>query len=165
MNACTHRPIYPAYINLRTGLLYTSTGVFISVVTYSVYCLTMVWLCTIHDMHIFLRHTCILYEIQVHASYNPLSTRPHQNVVWYNNSWLGFLKILNYVPKEREQLFAKNEPSFGTVKCCDGSWIGTILDKIICEFSNWQHIQTLQRLKITILGADWQLFRLERIAN
>ena len=26
---------------------------------------------------------------------NPFSTRPHQNVVWYNNSWLGFLKILN----------------------------------------------------------------------
>ena len=22
-----------------------------------------------------------------------LSTKPHQNVVWYNNSWLGFLKI------------------------------------------------------------------------
>ena len=37
---------------------------------------------------------------------NPLSTRPHQNVVWYNNSWLGFLKILNYVPKEREKFSA-----------------------------------------------------------
>ena len=52
---------------------------------------------------------------------NPLSTRPHQNVVWYNNSWLGFLNILNYVPKEREKYTAKNEPSFVTVKCCDGS--------------------------------------------
>ena len=40
--------------------------------------------------------------------------------------------------------------------------IGTILAKIICESSNWQHIQ---RLKITILGANWQLFRLERIAK
>ena len=30
------------------------------------------------------------------------------------------------------------------------------------QFSNWQHIQ---RLKVTILGANWQLFRLERIAN
>ena len=39
-------------------------------------------------------------------------------------------------------------------------WI--ILGKIICESSNWQHIQ---RLKITILGANWQLFRLERIAK
>ena len=39
--------------------------------------------------------------------------------------------------------------------------IGIILSKIICESSNWQHIQ---RLKITILGANWQLFRLERIA-
>ena len=29
-----------------------------------------------------------------------------------------------------------------------------ILGEIICESSNWQHIQ---RLKITILGANWQL--------
>ena len=54
-------------------------------------------------------------------AFNPLSTRPHENVVWYNNSWLGFLKILNYVPKEREKYTAKNESSFVTVKCCDGS--------------------------------------------
>ena len=33
----------------------------------------------------------------------------------------GFLKILDYVPKERENFSAKNEPSFVTVKCCDGS--------------------------------------------
>ena len=52
---------------------------------------------------------------------NPLSTKPHKNVVWYNNSWLDFLKILNYVPKEREKYTAKNEPSFVTGKCCDGS--------------------------------------------
>ena len=41
---------------------------------------------------------------------NPLSTKPHQNVVWYNNSSLGFLKILNYVPKERAKYTAKNSP-------------------------------------------------------
>ena len=29
------------------------------------------------------------------------------------------------------------------------------IGKIITESSNWQHIQ---RLKITILGANWQLF-------
>ena len=40
--------------------------------------------------------------------------------------------------------------------------IGIILGEINCESSNWQHIQ---RLKITILGANWQLFRLERIAK
>ena len=40
--------------------------------------------------------------------------------------------------------------------------IGIILGKIICKSSNWQHIQ---RLNITILGANWQLFRLERIAK
>ena len=38
----------------------------------------------------------------------PFSTRPHQNVVWDNNSRLGFQKILNYVPKESEQFSAKN---------------------------------------------------------
>ena len=40
--------------------------------------------------------------------------------------------------------------------------IGIILGEIICKFSNWQYIQ---RLKITILGANWQLFRLERSAK
>ena len=40
--------------------------------------------------------------------------------------------------------------------------IGIILGEIICESSNWQHAQ---RLKITILGANWQLLRLERIAK
>ena len=39
---------------------------------------------------------------------------------------------------------------------------GIMLGEIICESSNWQHIQ---RLKITILCATWQLFRLERIAK
>ena len=35
--------------------------------------------------------------------------------------YLCFLKIVNYVPKERETFSAKNEPSFVSVKCCDGS--------------------------------------------
>ena len=42
---------------------------------------------------------------------NPLSTRPHQNVVWYNNLWWGFLKILNYVSKEREKFLQKMSPN------------------------------------------------------
>ena len=40
--------------------------------------------------------------------------------------------------------------------------IRIILGEIIWESSKWQHIQ---RLKITIVGANWQLFRLERIAK
>ena len=40
--------------------------------------------------------------------------------------------------------------------------IGIILGEIICESPNWQH---RQKLKITILGANWQLFRWERLAN
>ena len=42
------------------------------------------------------------------------------------------------------------------------SLIGIILGEIIWESSTWQHIN---RFKITILGANWQLFRLERIAK
>ena len=41
-------------------------------------------------------------------------------------------------------------------------WLRIILGEIICESSNWQQIQ---RLKITISGANWQLFRMERIAK
>ena len=53
--------------------------------------------------------------------------------------------------KKEKTVFAKNEPSFVTIKCCE--WlIGIILGNIICESLNWQH-----RLKITILGANWQL--------
>ena len=40
--------------------------------------------------------------------------------------------------------------------------IGIILGEIICGSSNCQH---MQRLKIAILGANWQLLRLERIAK
>ena len=40
--------------------------------------------------------------------------------------------------------------------------IGIILCEIFCESLNWQHIQ---RLKITTLGANWHLVRLERIAK
>ena len=68
------------------------------------------------------------------------------------------------VLKEREQFSAKNEPSFVSLMLRWLIWI--ILGEIICKSSNWQHIQ---RLKITILhvhvGANWQLFRLERIAK
>ena len=75
-------------------------------------------------------------------------------------TWLSFLKILNYVPKERK-IYCKK-----WALICHSymlRWlIGIILGEIICESSNWQHIQ---RLKITVLGANWQLFRLERIAK
>ena len=68
---------------------------------------------------------------------------------------------MNYVPKEREKYSAKYEPSFVTVKCCDGSQ-ELFKGKIRCQSLNWQHIL---RFKITILGANWQLCRLEMIAK
>ena len=68
---------------------------------------------------------------------------------------------MNYVPKERETNSAKK-----WALICH-SWmlrwlIGIILGEIICKSSNWQHIQ---KLKITILGANWQFVWLERIAK
>ena len=57
-------------------------------------------------------------------SINPLSTRPHQSVVWYNDSLLGFQKVPNYVPKEREKKSEKNEPSFILANC--SYLIGTV---------------------------------------
>ena len=92
--------------------------------------------------------------------FNPLSTRPHQNVVWYNNSWLGFLKILNLYRKKEKNKLQKISPHLSQldVVMAHRNYLGAI----ICESSNWQHIQ---RLKITILGANWQVFRLERIAK
>ena len=97
----------------------------------------------------------------VWRAFNPFSTRPHQNVVWYNKSWLGFLKKSELCTKTKRKKFCKNEPSFVTVKML--RWlIGINLGEIICKSSNLQHIQ---RLKITTLGANWQLFRLERIAK
>ena len=73
----------------------------------------------------------------------------------------AFKKFWIMYQKRENNFSAKNEPSFVTVIML---WrlIGIILGEIICESSNWQHIQ---RLKITILGANWQLFRLERIAK
>ena len=42
--------------------------------------------------------------------FNQFSTRPHQNVVWCNNSWLGFLKfwIMN---KRKRKIFCKKMSS------------------------------------------------------
>ena len=62
---------------------------------------------------------------------------------------------------EREKYSEKYEPSFVTVKCCDGSQ-ELFKGKISCQSLNWQHIQ---RFDITFLGANWQLFRSERIAK
>ena len=44
--------------------------------------------------------------------------------------------------------------------------IGIILGELICESSIWQHIYIyIQRLKITILGAKWQLLDWKGLPN
>ena len=83
-------------------------------------------------------------------------------MVWYNNSWLGFLKILNCVPKESDYFSAKMSPHLSHLNVAMAHM--NYLGEIICKSSNWQHT-CIQRLEITILGANWQRFRLERIAK
>ena len=51
---------------------------------------------------LFLSQKCAYIQLYYSNWPNPLSTRPRQNVVWYNNSWLGFLKILNYTKRKRK---------------------------------------------------------------
>ena len=99
------------------------------------------------------------FEVQFFQGFifNPLSTRPHLNVVWYNSSWLGFLNILNYVPKERENFSAKKmSPHLSQLN-------------VAMAHRNYFRQNNLQILKLatytTILDANWQLFRLERNAK
>ena len=93
---------------------------------------------------------------------DPFSTRPHQSAFWYNNSWLGFVKkILIMYQKKEENFSAKNEPSFVTVN------VAMAHRNYVRRNNLWilKLATYIQRLKITILGANWQLFRLERIAK
>ena len=95
------------------------------------------------------------------ALFNPLSTRPHQNVVWYNNSWLGFLKNSELCTKTKIIFFCKKiSPHLSQLNVA-------MAHRNYFRWNNLQilNLATYKRLKITILGANWQLFRLERIAK
>ena len=92
---------------------------------------------------------------------NPFSTRPHQNVVWYNDSWLGFSKNSEFCTKRKRNIFCKKWALMCQLNVAMAHR-NYFRQKKICESSNWQHIQ---RLKINILGAIWHLFRLEKIAK
>ena len=65
---------------------------------------------------------------------NPLSTRPHQNVVWYNNL-IRFSKNSELCTKRKRKIYCKKmRGSFVTVKWL--RWlIGIILGEIICKSS------------------------------
>ena len=85
----------------------------------------------------------------------------------YNVYTVGFLKILNYIvlyQKKEKHFLQEMSPHLSqlNVAMAHRSYFTKNLGEIICKSSNWQH---LQRLKITILGANWQLFRFERIAK
>ena len=62
--------------------------------------------------------------------------------------------------KKEKNILQKKRPHLSQLNVAMAH--GNILGEIICESSNWQH---KQRMKITILGANWQLFGLERIAK
>ena len=48
-----------------------------------------------------------MYTCTVYMCFNLFSTRPHQNVVWYNNSWLGFFKKSELCTKRKRKHFCK----------------------------------------------------------
>ena len=88
-------------------------------------------------------------------SLNPLSTRPHQNVVWYNNSWIRFSKKfwIMYQKKEKNilQTLSPHLSQLNVAMAHRNYFRQNNLQILM----TWQHIQ---RLKITILGANWQFF-------
>ena len=51
-------------------------------------------------------------EALKNTALNPLSTRPHQYEVWYNHSWLGFLKIPELCTKRKRKILWKMSPHF-----------------------------------------------------
>ena len=79
----------------------------------------------------------------------------------YNNSWLGFSKKSELCTQKKEKnILQKISPHLSQLML---RWlIGIIFRRNNLWILKWQHIQ---RMKITILGANWQLFRLERIAK
>ena len=82
-------------------------------------------------------------------------------MIEYQTTWSGAILLIrrykNYelCTKRKRKKSAKYEPSFVIVKCCDGSQ-KLFKRKISCH---------MQRFKITILAANWQHFRSERIAK
>ena len=93
---------------------------------------------------------------------HPLSTRPHQNVVWYNYSWLSLLKILNYVAKEREKDTGKISPHLSHLNVAMAHRNDFRRNNLwILKFTTSAKIED----HYNISGANLQLFRLERISK
>ena len=108
---------------------------------------------------------CSCIYVQAYVLVNPFSTRvtrPHQNAFWYNNSWLGYLKNSELCTKRERKIFCqKISPHLSQLNVA-------MAHRNYFRRNNLRILKLatyIQRLKITILGANWQLFRLERIAK
>ena len=89
--------------------------------------------------------------------FNPFSTRPPQNALWYNNSWLyRFSKKFWIMYQKKEKNFLqKMSPHLSQLR-----WLIGILGKIICKLATCTKIADhYSRCKLATF------FRLERIAK
>ena len=81
------------------------------------------------------------------------SALTHYNVVWYSNSWLGFLKILNYVPKERKnKILQKFSPSLSQVN-------------VVMTHRNYFRRNNLRILKLATYATNWRPLFWVQIGN
>ena len=99
----------------------------------------------------------------LHMEFNPFSTRPHQNVVWCNNSWLGFYKKIELCTKrKRKKISRKMSPRFSQLNV-------VIAHMFYFRQNNLWILKLVTYTKIeyhySTLGANWQLFRWEWIAK
>ena len=66
--------------------------------------------------------------------------------------------------KKEKNILQNMSPHLSQLNVAMAHTVGIILGKIICESSNWQHIQLLQITNLHV-GANWQHFTLERIIH
>ena len=89
-------------------------------------------------------------------SVNPLSTRPHQDVVWYNNSWLYFLKSWIMYQNKETNFLQKMSPHLSQLNGRNNLWILKLATytKIEDHYSrcNWQHFRWIAKCSYFILS-------------
>ena len=73
---------------------------------------------------------------------NPFRTRPHLNVVWYNNSWLGFLKFWIIYQKKEKNFLQKMSPHLSELNVAMAHR----------NYFRWNNLQILKLATYTKIG-------------
>ena len=93
---------------------------------------------------------------------DPFSTEPHQNAFWCIQFLIRYSKNSELCPKRKRKFFLqKMSPRLSQLN------VAMAHRNYFRRYNLWilKLATYIQRLKITILGANWQLFRLERLPN